>query len=145
MQSHLILKQFKDLEKIVFLLKNSTKKYKPYKINKIYTPDNMEYYDSLSFRFEKSVELFFNFFKGLEIFLYFQSSDTLRDRLLQMQKLDVIDDINFWSEARLLRNKITHSYLPDELKDLYKEIFDRSKKIFEYLEKIKIFLNKRVK
>ena len=39
------------------LLQFSVKKFKPYKTWKIYTPDELEYYDSLSFRFEKGVEL----------------------------------------------------------------------------------------
>ena len=40
-----------------YILKFSVKKFKPYKTRKIYTPDELEYYDSLSFRFEKGVEL----------------------------------------------------------------------------------------
>lgn len=144
MQNDLILKEFKDLKSAVSLLKASVKKFKPYKQKKIYTPDELEYYDSLSFRFEKCVELTLNFYKGLEIFLHSKGSDTLRDRLLNMQRLNLIDDIDFWMEARLLRNKIAHSYLPEQLKDLYNEVINRSKKIFEYVNRTEKYVEKMV-
>jgi len=82
----------------------------------------LEYYDSLAFRFEKSVELFLHFFKGLESYYSGKISDTLRDRLLFVQKLKIIESIDFWIEARLLRNKVAHVYLPEQLKAIYQEI-----------------------
>ena len=33
----------------------------------------------------------------------FETSDTLRDRLLMMQKIDIIDDLEFWIEARIFK------------------------------------------
>ena len=143
MQKDLILQEYTDLKKAITLLKASIKGFKPYKTEKkIYTPKELEYYDSLSFRFEKSVELALHVFKGLELFLYLKISDTLRDRLLIMQKLNLIDSIDFWMEARILRNKIAHSYLPEQLKDIYNEIFEKSQTIFEYVERIEKYLNK---
>lgn len=142
MQKDLILQEFEDLKRILMLLQASIKKFKPYKTRKIYTPDELEYYDSLSFRFEKSVELTLSFFKGLEIFVYAKTSDTLRDRLLIIQKLNLIDDIDFWLEARRLRNKITHTYITDELKDLYNEVLKKSRTIFKTFDRIEIYLAK---
>lgn len=142
MQKDLILIEFEDLKKVVNLLKASVNKFVPYDTQKIYTPDALEYYDSLSFRFEKSIELILNFFKGLEIFMNFETSDTLRDRLLMMQKIDIIDDLEFWIEARILRNKVAHAYLPEQLKDIYSEIMNKSPVIFNCLEKIAKYLKK---
>lgn len=144
MQKELISKEFEDLKKAVLLLKTSVKKFKPYKPKKIYTSDDLEYYDSLSFRFEKCVELTLSFYKGLEVFLYSKISDTLRERLLNMQKLNVIDDIEFWMEARMLRNKIAHSYLPKEVRDIYHEIVKKSKEIFEYTNRMERYLGKKL-
>lgn len=142
MQRDLISQELRELEKSIILLKALIKKFKPYKTRKIYTPDELEYYDSLSFRFEKSVELMLSFFKGLELFAYAKISDTLRDRLLNMQKINIIDDIDFWLEARILRNKIAHTYISTELKDLYSEVFEKSKTIFKTLERIGKYLKK---
>lgn len=144
MQKNLLLQEFEDLKRAISLLKESIKKFNPYNTEKKYTPDELEYYDSLSFRFEKSVELILTFFKGLELFLYSKVSDTLRDRLLIMQKLNIVDAIDFWMEARLLRNKIAHTYVPEELKDIYNEIFEKSQVIFKSIDTIEKYLTKIV-
>lgn len=140
MQSSLILNEFENLKKGVRLLKASIEKFSPYDSEKRYTPLELEYYDSLSFRFEKSIELILNFFKGLEIFTNSKSSDTLRDRLLVMQKIELTDNVEFWMEARLLRNKIAHAYLPEQLKDIYDEILNKSQTIFDSCERIERYL-----
>jgi len=139
-QSNLILKEFEDLKSAAFLLKASIKKFKPYKATKIYTPAELEYYDSLAFRFEKTVELFLHFFKGLESYLSGKISDTLRDSLLLMQKLHIINSIDFWIEARLLRNKVTQDSLPEQLKDIYQEIHKKSKSMLKYISNIEKYM-----
>jgi hypothetical protein len=135
-QHDLISREFNDLKKAVNLLKASLGKFKSYRVNKIYSPVELEYYDSLAFRFEKSVELFLHFFKGLESYYSGKISDTLRDRLLFMQKLKLIDSIDFWIEARLLRNKVAHDYLPEQLKAIYQEIHKKSKSMLICMGKI---------
>lgn len=82
------------------------------------------------------------FFKGLEIFVYAKTSDTLRDRLFIMQKIKIISDIDFWFEARILRNKIAHTYISEQLKDLYNEVYRKSKTIFETSDMIEKYLSK---
>ncbi|MFH1258625.1 MAG: nucleotidyltransferase substrate binding protein [Elusimicrobiota bacterium] len=145
MQKKLIFQEFEELKRAVFLLRASVKKFKQYKTTKVYTPDELEYYDSLSFRFEKSAELALNFFKGLEIFVYAKTSDTLRDRLLIMRKINIIDDLDFWFEARMLRNKIAHTYIVEEQKSLYNEIYKRSQIIFETITRVEKYLKSREK
>lgn len=140
MEKDLISNQFNDVEKTKTLLQASLNKFVPYDVDHIYTPGELEYYDSLAFRFEKCVELTINFFRTLELFLYAKQSDTLRDRLLVMQKLEIIEDIDSWMKARLLRNKIAHAYLPDEIRDIYQEILNSSNKIFVTIERIKKYL-----
>jgi len=143
-RSNLILNEFENLKKGVNLLKASIERFSPYDSEKRYTPDELEYYDSLSFRFEKSIELILNFFKGLEIFTNSKSSDTLRDRLLMMQKINLTDDIEFWMEARLLRNKRAYAYLPEQLKDTYDEIVNKSQTVFDSLVRIERYLENAI-
>lgn len=144
MEKDLIFKQFSDVKKTRDLLHSSTNKYEPYDTGHIYTADELEYYDSLSYRFEKCVELTLNFFRTLELFVESKQSDTLRDRLLEMQKIEIIDEIDFWMEARLLRNKIAHAYLPEEIRDIYEEIFNSSNRIFATIDRIDNFLSKKI-
>lgn len=48
--------------------------------------------------------------------MFGEQSDTLRTWLLRLQKTSYVDDIDFWISARILKNKIAHAYLPEELK-----------------------------
>ncbi len=58
---------------------------------------------------------------------------------MEMQKLELISDIEFWMEARLL----AHIYLPEQLKDIYKEIMDKSPIIFDTLRKVEEYLEEK--
>jgi len=136
-QKELIRKSFNDLERSVYLLRSSLESYKPFDPEKKYSPKEMEYYDSLSFRFEKAVELFLSFFKTLEIYLFGEQSDTLRNRLLRLQRAGYLDSIDFWMSARILRNKIAHAYLPEELKDIYENIVKFGRQIINQVKMIR--------
>ena len=48
MQKDLILQGYDDVKNATTLLKASIKKFSPYKVEKKYTPKELEYYDSLS-------------------------------------------------------------------------------------------------
>ncbi len=137
MQKELIRRSFKNLERATLLLESSLDSFKPFDPKKEYSPEEMEYYDSLSFRFEKAVELSLSFFKTLEIYLFGEQSDTLRNRLLKLQKAGYIDDVDFWMSARILRNKIAHAYLPEELKDIYNDIVKFGRQIINQVKMIR--------
>jgi len=143
MERELIVKQFSDLRKAVFLLRSSVDKYEPYDLEHIYSADELEFYDSLSFRFEKCVELTLNFFRTLELFVQSKQSDTLRDRLLQTQKLGIIKEIDFWMKARLLRNKIVHAYLPEDIKEIYQSIFEAASEICATIDRLNGYFSKK--
>jgi hypothetical protein len=59
-----------------------------------------------------------------------------------MQKLGIIDDIGFWFEARILRNRIAHPYIADRLENLYEEFYEKSKAVFKTIGRIERYLNK---
>jgi len=143
MERELIVKQFSDLRKAVFLLRSSVDKYDPYDLEHIYSADELEFYDSLSLRFEKCVELTLNFFRTLELFVQSKQSDTLRDRLLQTQKLGIIKEIDFWMEVRLLGNKIIHAYLPEDIKEIYQSIFEAASEIFATIDRLNGYFSKK--
>jgi len=137
-----IQQTFDDLKKEIGLLRQSVLKYqnKPFKVGKIYTSDELEIYDALSFRFMKTIDLALSFFRSLERYVDAKESETLRDRLLFIQKLRIVDDINFWFEARELRGKIAHTYLPRELKDIYEEIHKKTKTVDRCIIRLEKYL-----
>lgn len=142
MRKEFIQQNFKDLQKAASLLAGSVKKYKPYAPKVKYTPKQMEYYDALSFRYEKTVEVALYFFRSLEIYLYSAESDTLRNRLLTMEKLGIIDSAEKWLEVRLLRNRVAHAYLPAELKVIYAKIIKFSDLILKDFSRADTYVSK---
>ncbi len=122
MQKNLICKAYKDLEKSLKLLENSLEKYEPFNPNVFYSYEDLEYYDSLSFRFEKAVEAVFYFFKTLEFYLYGEKSETYRKMLQKMEKLNLIKDLDIYMEMKMLRNKVVHTYMPEKLEEIYSNI-----------------------
>ncbi len=93
-----------------------------FKPEKKYTPKELEPYDALSDRFIRAVETCIKFFKTYEYYLFTISSDTYRDMLLKMEKLNIISSVEIWIDMRDIRNRIVHDYLPQQLKDIFDTI-----------------------
>ena len=104
------------------LVESSLSDIKPYDTEKIYTPKQREPYDALSDRFCRAVEIGIKFFRSFEMLMYAENSETLRDLLNRMEKLDFIDSVLVWIEMRDIRNKIVHEYLPEAIKEIYDSI-----------------------
>jgi hypothetical protein len=76
----------------------------------------MEPYDALASRFERLVEIALNsFFRSVELHQFGKKSESLRDRLLCMQKIGLVTSVELWMEMRDFRNRIAHDYLPEQL------------------------------
>ena len=106
-------------QKAFRLLQASVKKVAKFDIEKNYTADELEPYDALSDRFMRTVEIAIKFFRSYEYYLQAEQSQTLRDGLHQMEKLEIIVDIDIWIEMRDIRNRIVHDYLPEKMAEMY--------------------------
>ncbi len=137
MQKEFLLKSFEDLLKSKRLLEASLGKYMPYDATRDYEPEELEKYDALSFRFEKLVETALSFFTSLELHLFGEKSDTLRGRLLRLQRAGYVQDVELWLSAKLLRNKIAHAYTPEELAHILESLVAISKRLFQEIELLK--------
>ncbi len=131
MPSALTQQAYKDWQSSCELLTDSLSRYQPYDHNTKYTPREMEFYDSLSFRYTKAIETAFYFFRAWELELKGNPSQFLRDQLLKMEKHGIINGTEGWMEARQLRNKITHSYDPDELEKIFANLVVYAREIIE--------------
>lgn len=106
----------------ITLLEASLEKLPPYKVDKHYSPEESEPFDALSDRFVRAVEICIKYFKSYERKQYAESSDSFRDLLNRMHKLEMITSVEMWFRMRDVRNRIVHDYLPGEIKDLYDSI-----------------------
>ena len=106
------------------LVEASLKSIKPYNPGKIYSPKEREPYDALSDRFTRAVEISLKFFRSYEKLMYGENSESTRDLLNRMEKLELISSVILWLQMRDLRNRIVHDYLPEEIKEIYDSIMD---------------------
>ncbi len=127
------------------LVEASVETILPYEIGKIYSPKELEPYDALCDRFIRAVEISIKYMRSYEKYMYAENSDTLRDLLNRMEKLEWINSTIFWLRMRDVRNRIVHDYLPEELKDIYdtiigefgKELLHFKRKIYGFLDRVK--------
>jgi nucleotidyltransferase substrate binding protein (TIGR01987 family) len=111
------------LQKAVTLVIASTKRVGPYDEKRTCSADEMEPYDALASRFERSVEVaLMKFFRAVELSEVSIASDTIRDRLGLMLKLSLISDVDLWLRMRDVRDRISHDYLPEDIKAIYDDI-----------------------
>ena len=106
----------------IVLVEASVNRVKPYQVDKQYTPQELEPYDALSDRFVRAVETSIKFFRSYEILMFAETSETLRDQLNRMEKLNLITETSTWMAMRDVRNRIVHDYLPEDVKQIYQEI-----------------------
>ncbi|HON79757.1 MAG TPA: nucleotidyltransferase substrate binding protein [Spirochaetota bacterium] len=121
------------------LLAASLETVVPYDPLHSYTPSEREPYDALSDRFMRSVEICIRFFRSYERYMFAENSDTLRNLLLRMEKLTLVDSTLQWVEMRDLRNRIVHDYLPEKISEMYSLILKEfGPALMEVAEKIKL-------
>jgi len=115
-----LLKQAKTkLISAVSLVEASLNGLDNYNSEQKYSPKELEPYDALSDRFIRAVETCIKFFKSYEYYLYTISSDTYRDLLLKMEKVNLISSTAIWVDMRDIRNRVVHDYLPNQIKNIF--------------------------
>jgi len=110
------------MQDAVVLVQASLNKLKPYDEKHAYNADESEPYDAFSDRFIRAVEVGFKFFRSYERLQFAEESDTLRDLLNRMEKLELILSVELWFKMRDVRNRIVHDYLPQEIKAMYDDM-----------------------
>jgi hypothetical protein len=103
----------------VGLLEASLKSLPPFDMKKNYTPKEREPFDALSDRFIRAVEVCLKFFRSYEKLFFAEYSETLRDLLNRMEKIELISSTRIWMDMRDVRNRVVHDYLPEEIQELY--------------------------
>lgn len=122
----LLALDYEKLHRSYSLVQNSLSRLPPLEPNLLDDSVAMEPYDALASRFERFVEIALNrFFRSVEIHQFGKKSESLRDRLLNMQKVGIITSVDLWMEMRDFRNRIAHDYLPEQLVTILNSIRSR--------------------
>ncbi len=123
----------------VNLVQASLTNLKKYNLKKKYTPKELEPYDALSDRYIRAVETCIKFFKSYEYYLYTISSETYRDLLLKMEKLNLISSVEIWVDMRDIRNRVVHDYLPNQVKNIFDLVMGEfANELFELKKRVEV-------
>jgi uncharacterized protein with HEPN domain len=100
---------------------------------------DIEPFDMMNIRFIKLQDLI-----GSKIFseileIRGEEAITLIDKLNRLDKLEYLDDVNWWENLRKFRNRLTHEYQDDDalVAKTIKELLHESEKLLEYWQKLK--------
>jgi hypothetical protein len=93
-QNILYIDTLENVNKSARLLNSSLSKYKPYEEGKEYSDDELEYYDALSDRFLRTIEMCTRLVKTWELLNFGTNSLTLRDTLHRAEKSNLIQSTN---------------------------------------------------
>ncbi len=103
-------------------LEASMSRVPPFDPTKQYSYEELEVFDALSSRFIRAYEAAISYFRSYDLRYSLQQADTLRDLLHNMEKAGLVSDASVWFDMRLIRNKITHDYLPEQAAQFFKLI-----------------------
>lgn len=109
----------------ISLFAASIRAYRPFDPKRRYTPKQLEPYDAMADRYIRAVEAAIRFFRAYERYQFGEPSDTLRDLLNRMEKLKLVTSVQLWIHMRDQRNRIVHEYMPEKVKQIYKEVVGR--------------------
>lgn len=129
MQEELILKSYNYFKRAKEPLEDSLMNYEPFNSQKDYTEEELKSYDALSFRFVKFVEMALSLMSTLELYLFAEKSDTLRNRLLRLERAGFLKKGELWLQARALRNEVVHTYMPEELERLFANMVELAREL----------------
>lgn len=126
------------LEKSITLFTSSVDGLDPYDSAYNYSSQELMPYDALTSRFMRVYEMAIKFFKVLDLMESLHPSESFRDLIHNTSKLGFIKSEEVWFEMRIVRNQITHDYLPVEFKIMFDFITN------ELLNEI-MFLQRKIK
>ena len=126
MGTGLLVINFEKLRRASLLVRDTLSHLPPLDPNVLSSSREMEPYDALASRFERFVDIAVNrFFRSVEWEMKREASETIRDRLLLMEKSGLISSTEIWLEMRDFRNRIAHDYLPEQLVSIFDAIRTR--------------------
>ncbi len=126
----------------ILLVEASLNRVSPFDLDKTYSPLEAEPYDALCDRFIRAIETSIKYFRSYEKLMFAENSETLRDLLNRMEKLNLISSLDLWMKMRDVRNRIVHDYLPEKIKDMYDSIMNEFGKellnLYKFIKKRKL-------
>jgi len=117
-------------------LLQSVEKCKTIDLNNNLTFENQESLDSLTSKFSRVSDILTQKVVKSLVILYREDCKSFLDRANFLEKIGVLQDSNVLINIRDLRNDISHEYIEEELKEIYKRTLDYSKELINLISDI---------
>jgi len=124
------------LMKSLLSLTQSIEKCKTIDLNNTLTFENQESFDSLTSKFSRVSDILTQKVLKSIIILYREDSKTFLDRANFLEKIGIIQDSNILINIRDLRNEISHEYIEEDLRDLYRRTLEYSGELISLINSI---------
>ena len=123
-------------------LVSSLSRCKNFIFNEDYTEEQLVELEALTSRFARVSDLLMQ--KVLKTIDEFEGTTpgTVRDRLLQAEKKSIINNADDFMEIRKIRNRISHEYEMDALKDIFVFAFKNTDLLIDALRAAKQYSQK---
>ncbi len=108
-----------------------------------YTFEELESFDSLTSKFNRTSDLFTQKVLRTVWMLLHEPFAPFIDMMNNCEKMEILHSADQMIEIRDLRNQIAHEYLPDAIRELVPEVIDLSTNLIENIETCKVFLESR--
>lgn len=128
------------LESSIQTLLQSVEKCKAIGIKPDYTFEELESFDSLSSKFNRSSDLFTQKFIRTVWMLLHESFIPFIDLMNSTEKSGILCSANQMIAIRDMRNQIAHEYIPEAIVDLIPEVIDMIQQLIDNINCCKNFL-----
>lgn len=124
-------------------LKLSVEKVSKFEQKDSYTFEEMESYDSLTSKFNRTSDIYTQKVLRTVWSLLHEEFVPFIDFMNQAEKLGLLSDGEKMIEIRDIRNQIAHEYIPEAVKELCSDVIENSVGLEENIVTTQLFLEKR--
>jgi len=133
----LLRSEIEILEKAENVLEHSLKLCKNIKISDTYGIEDLDQLESLTARFARLSDILIQKFLRLIDEIELESPGTVRDRINKAEKKGAIENAERLIKIRVLRNQISHDYLPEEVISIFSAVLELSPALMKECEAAK--------
>jgi hypothetical protein len=139
----LVQSEWELLQAAVDTLQLSIRKCQLIGIKVSYTFEELESFDSLTSKFNRTSDIFVQKVLRSVWMLLHEPFAPYIDMMNKSEKMSIIRSADQMIEIRDLRNQIAHEYIPEAIRDLIPEVIELTSQLIENIENCRRFMKAR--
>ncbi len=143
LNKELLIEETHLLQRAIETLNLSIDKCQAIGIKELYSFEEMESFDSLTSKFNRTADIFTQKVLRTVWALLHEPYVPFIDFMNNAEKVELINSADILIEIRDLRNQIAHEYIPEAIQNLVPEVITYSHHLIENINSTFQFINKR--